>query len=361
MSKLSILATIAIVLGLSSCQNSDNWTIKGTIENGAGKQLIIESTAYNKWFGIDTVEIKSDNTFSISHKRANHPDIYRLRLDDKMLYLPIDSTETLTLKADALSFDNGYKLTGSPQAELITRADSMIMNVARDKGINAISTDSLLHRELGNLILSDPAGIAAYYIISKKIGNVPVLNPANKRDNKIIGAIANAYTQQRPNDPRTEYIKNLYLQNRPSSTQETTVYIEETPLLDINLYDNEGKKHSLIETASKGNVILLNFTIYTSEGSPAFNIELNRLYEKYHNRGLEIFQVSTDESEFLWRETAKNLPWITVLNTGSDAVSNLRNYNVNILPAIYIINRKGELVERITDLSKIESSILKQL
>lgn len=361
MRKISILATLAIALGLSSCQNNENWTVKGSVENGSGKQLILESTAYNRWFGVDTVEIKSDNSFSISHKRANHPDIYRLRMDDKTIYIPIDSTETITLTANALSFDTDYKLSGSTQAQIVMKADSMIMAVAREKGVNAISTDSLLHRELGNIILSDPAGIAAYYVLSKKIGNVSVLNPANKRDNKIIGAIANAYTQKRPNDPRTEYITNLYLQNRQTSTKETTVYLEETPLIDINLFDNEGKKHSLKDVASKGNVILLNFTIYTSEGSPAFNIELNRLYEKYHNRGLDIFQISVDESEFLWRETAKNLPWTTVLNTGSDAVANLRNYNVNILPAIYIINRKGELVERITDLSTLESSIVKQL
>ncbi|MDE7145409.1 MAG: hypothetical protein K2O30_04575, partial [Duncaniella sp.] len=93
----------------------------------------------------------------------------------------------------------------------------------------------------------------------------------------------------------------------------------------------------------------------------AFNVALNDVYSKYHNQGFEIFQVSLDENEYAWKQTAKNLPWITVLNSVADGPQILSQYNVSTLPTIFLFNRRGELVERVTDISKLDSAIAKLL
>ena len=132
-------------------------------------------------------------------------------------------------------------------------------------------------------------------------------------------------------------------------------------MFDITLYDNKGTQHSLEKLASSGKVVLLNFTAYAADESAAFNRELKKIYDKYHARGLEIFQVSVDDDEYLWRQAAAPLPWITVYNSQADGARNLANYNVVALPTTFIIDRKGELVARITDLSTLDSQVAARL
>ena len=125
--------------------------------------------------------------------------------------------------------------------------------------------------------------------------------------------------------------------------------------------DETGKAHSLVELAKQGKVILLNFTVYDVEASVAYNIELARIYEKLKDRGFEIYQVSVDPDEFKWRQSAKNLPWITVYNSSVDGTDNLIRYNVTNLPTAFIINRNGEIAERVNDITKLESTLNKYM
>ena len=203
----------------------------------------------------------------------------------------------------------------------------------------------------------------AYYIINKKIGGTQIFNPNIKSDLRIIGAVANAFVEKRPNDPRTEYLKNLFLSQRVAISgvaASDTLVVAQTHIFEINLPDAKGEKRSLVETASKGNVVLLNFTAMTAEESPAFNIELNKIYSEYSAKGLEIYQVSIDQDEYAWQKAAKNLPWISVY-AGANDNKCLVDYNVNFIPTLYVIDRNGEIAERITDIAKIKSTVSKYL
>lgn len=201
-----------------------------------------------------------------------------------------------------------YSLTGSPQAENLVRVDSMIMANAAG-GAASIAANKELKRELGKMLLADPAGIVTYYIINKRIDGKAIFNPADKDDIRLIGAVANAFNEKRPSDPRTGFLKRLFVSNRPKNPTATgeTRMANEVRAFDIKLYDNTGKQHSLLDLTSKGKVVVLNFTAYTADESPAFNVALNKVYEKYHQQGLEIFQVAFDRDEYAWKQVAKNL------------------------------------------------------
>ncbi|MDE6651333.1 MAG: thioredoxin family protein, partial [Paramuribaculum sp.] len=123
---------------------------------------------------------------------------------------------------------------------------------------------------------------------------------------------------------------------------------------------NKGVKHSLNKVAEDNKVVLLSFTVYGAEASPAYNILLNKVYDNYSKSGLEIYQVSLDEDEYLWKQSAKNLPWITVYNSPADGVQALNNYNIQVLPTTYLIVN-GELVERIADPAQINQIVAKYM
>ena len=73
-----------------------------------------------------------------------------------------------------------------------------------------------------------------------------------------------------------------------------TVVASEASIIDITLQDNNGVEQSLEKLAAEKRVILLNFTVYATEFSPAYNAVLADLYKKYEKKGLCIYQVSLD-------------------------------------------------------------------
>lgn len=89
-----------------------------------------------------------------------------------------------------------------------------------------------------------------------------------------------------------------------------------------------------------------------------YTFELRELYNKYHTKGLEIYQVSIDRNKILWESSVENIPWICVRDESGVFA---RNYNVLNLPTIFLINRKGDIVGRFFDFKEIDKEIQKLL
>lgn len=356
------LAVAASVLLLASCAgDADKWKIKGTIEGLSDNDVVLlEGNNQGGWYIMDTIAPDSKGRFSYVHAPQGYPDVYRLRLGNETIYFPIDSIETVTVSATAPSISATHTISGSPQAENMARVDSLLAASAAVNGVAGTLSDPDLKHKLGQVILSDPDGIVAYYIISKRVDGKPLFNPSVSLDHRLIGAVANSFTQNRPSDPRTTYLKKLYLDNRriAGDTPARVIEAQEVGSFELKLFDRKGVERSLHEITGSGHPVLLNFTAYTAEWSPALNIELNKIYQKYHPMGLEIYQVSVDQDEYAWKESAANIPWIAVLNDLSAAGNaNLINYNVVSIPTSFIINRNGVISERVDDITKLESAV----
>ena len=321
---------------------------------------MLERPVSGIWLKIDSIKTDKEGNFSFSEDAPKFPEIFRLERNGKYIYFPIDSIDNISIKADTARFDTGYRLSGSDNAVWMMQVDSTARVLAGNPAAIPAAKAAFATR-----ILKDPSSIVAYYIINKIIGNTPLYSIDNREDVRIIGAIANAYDTFKPNDPRTELLKSMFFTGRRNTTvnkaPKDTFYAEQAQIIDIQLFDRNGKQQSLSNTASKGNVVLLNFTTYLADESPALNAKLADIYRKYSGKGFEIYQIGYDENEFNWKEAAKNLPWITVYDPSGAQSQYLLKYNIGTLPAIFIINRQGALSERILDINKIESTVAKYL
>ena len=67
--------------------------------------------------------------------------------------------------------------------------------------------------------------------------------------------------------------------------------------------------------------------------------------------------MSFDEAQFEWREAARNLPWINVIDPGNATSNALVEYNVSSLPAVFIYSAEGELVERPESLDDLQRKL----
>ena len=200
--KLLIISSLVLTV---SCGNSNQWHLEGRIDGLGEKDLVVlEGNNQGYWYPMDTIEVRGNGSFSYSREAQGYPDIYRLRIGEKSLYFPIDSIETISLSAQAPDIDVNHSLSGTPQAENLVRVDSLLRAEVSSAGAQAVTANASLKRELGKMILADPAGIVPYYIISKRVGGQPLFNPVVKEDLRIIGAVANAFNEQRPSDPRNQ-------------------------------------------------------------------------------------------------------------------------------------------------------------
>lgn len=361
MKLITYASALLLAVTAVSCSKA-KWTVEGHIAGAEGKELILErASETGSWYGIDTLTVDTDGSYRFSREPLGHADIFRLRLGNETAYFPIDSIETVTLDGKYPGLATGYSLSGSDEALAMQRANQLVDSAS---AANALA-DSGFKRELARTIMRNPSGMTAYYTIFRRVGSTPLYDPSVKADNRIIGAVANAFTQKRPADPRTKMLTELFLSNRVVPSRNTapadTLVAVEISLPEIALRDAAGKIRSLTEEASKGKVIIVSFTAYSAQESPAINLELGKIYTANKANGLEIYQIGFDDDEYLWRRSAKNIPWIAVYNSSADGLEALRDYNVGTLPATFIINRRGELVERVTDLSKLQGAVAKYL
>lgn len=360
-----LVAPAAMSLLLAGCSEK-KWSAEGTISGAAGQNVILEApNGTGGWYPIDTVSVGKDGAFKVSGQPFGHPELLRLTLGGQSAYFPIDSIETVNIQADAKNFQASTRLSGSETADKMQEVNDLIAKVAKAQGENAVAFDLDLKRDLAEVILRDPADIVAYYLIFHRVGDTLLFSPEEKSDLRIIGAVANAYTQNRPSDPRTALLKALYLSNRkaviPQTAVTDTIVASEMQFPEIDLMDEKGVSRKLSDVASTGKVVVLCFTAYTAPGSQALNVELNKVYSAHKSQGLEIYQVGLDEDEFQWRQSAKNIPWITVYNSPKDGAQSLIDYNINSLPAIFILNRQGDLVERVEAANRLESTVNRYL
>ena len=349
------------LIGLTAC-NGNKFHITGNIDGASDTTLVLEQSSNGEWLIIDSVKVDKKGAFDISAEAPEVPSIYQLRLGDQSICFPIDSLDKLTINAKLPNFSSDYTVTGSEHATQVMKIDKEAMRYAGSKG-----TDAELQAwkdQLSRQIVADPSGIVAYYTINKYIDGKPLFDPMNDNDLRIIGAVANSFNSFRPNDPRTDYLVNLLLdgqrRRRSMSAPTDTVYADVASIIDIKLQDYNGKEYSLSKVAASNRVVLLDFTAYGTEVAPQLNKLLNDIYQSYHSRGLEIYQVSLDQNNVTWREAAKNLPWITVFDPMSINSQNVGAYNVTGIPTTFII-RGGEIVERVEDATRLKAAVGKYI
>ena len=127
-----------------------------------------------------------------------------------------------------------------------------------------------------------------------------------------------------------------------------TSQITEARHPDLELTDIYGKKIRLSSLAGK--VVLLDFWSAELGSSNALNADLKELYRKYADApvGFEVYQVAVDTSKPLWITAVQEqqLPWISVSDLRGRSSVALGLYNVQRLPANFLIDKEGTIVAK---------------
>ncbi len=118
------------------------------------------------------------------------------------------------------------------------------------------------------------------------------------------------------------------------------------PAPDFSAPSTEGKRISLKE--SLGKVTIIDFWASWCAPCRAENPNVVALYKEFHDKGLHIIGVSLDKDATKWKEaiTKDGLLWPQVSNLKYWKEPIALQYNVESIPATFILDAKGNIVAK---------------
>ena len=366
------------VLALVSC-NEKKFHVEGSITNAKDSVLYLENIGLTGAEVIDSVKLGEDGSFSFASESQESPEFYRLRIYDQIISLSIDSTETVTVKAQYPQMASQYEVEGSDNCAKIKELALMQMNLqqraqavsrAENLSVDQIN-DSILSmikqyktHVKNQYIFPHPDKPFAYFALFQTLGNMLLFNPRTDRDDiKAFAAVATSWDTYWPTAERganlhnitIEGMKNVRITDAENAQTIDADKIQLAGVIDIALRDNKGQMRRL--TDLKGKVVLLDFHMFAMDDSPARILLLRELYNKYHAQGFEVYQVSLDGDEHFWKQQTAALPWINVREDKGLSSSTLTVYNVQNIPEFFLIDKGNNLVGRSETIKDLEQTI----
>ena len=372
----AVLCVVSLVL--AACKRQADFTVEGVVSGADGQVMYLENVGVSSVETLDSVRLTAAGEFRFERPRPAYPDFYRLRLNNQLINFSIDSTETISFVADAETFATSYRVEGSENCKAIKNITlaQLDANQAIGRARRAYEADQLAdtayarqveeavgaYKEVARrYIYSAPMSAAAYFALFQQIDGLLLFDLYDKEDSKAYGAVATSLDHFYPESPRSKHLYNLALQSIKVIRSQRPVNLdnvekEEVGYVDIELPDIQGVNQKL-SALTPGNIVLLNFTAYMSEWSPALNMALGELYVEYHDKGLEVYQVSLDGDVHFWKNAASNLPWTCVRDPQTVYSQVAALYNVKQLPVIFVLDRSGNLVKRVDDMKNLAAEV----
>lgn len=373
----------AAAILLTSC-GGHKFQVTGSITGAQDSLLYFENIGLNGIEEIGHTTLDADGHFDFSAEAPDAPEFYRLRINNQIINVAIDSTETVTITAQYPQMATRYEVSGSEnnqkikelaikQIALQAQAIALEQNGNMSPGEVRDSLGRMLRAYKEDVksryIFAAPYASYSYFALFQTIGPWLIFDPkSNADDVKVFAAVATSWDTFHPGALRGENLHNIAIEgmknvriiearNQPREVESSKVV--EAGIIDIALTDNHGKTRRL--TDLKGKVVLLDFHLFAMDESPARILMMRELYNKYHSEGLEIYQVSLDGDAHFWKQQTAALPWISVRDGDGVHSPRLAIYNVQAVPDYFIIDRNNNLVKRAAQMTDLESEIKKLL
>ena len=375
--KKYVMAAV-VALALTACSEK-KFHVEGQIAGAQDSLLYLENLGLDGVQVVDSVRLGADGDFSFSGEEQEAPEFYRLRIADQIISLAIDSTETVTVKAQWPRMASAYEVEGSEECRTIKvlalkqmELQRRAMQVSRDEALTIDQVNDSIMNMVARYkdevkrqyIFPRPAASSAYFALFQTLGGMLLFNPQTNRDDiKVYAAVATSWDQNWPTAARgrnlhniaIEGMKNVRIADADRARAIDASKVKETGLIDIALTDNHGQVRHL--TDLQGKVVLLDFHVFATNESPERILLLRELYNKYNAQGLEIYQVSLDADEHFWKQQTAALPWISVREDKGVGSSTLAIYNVQAVPEYFLIDRGNNIIGRSQTIKDLEQTI----
>jgi len=371
MKRIGFLLFVLAIL-FSSCKKNPNaFTISGNIEGAAGKKIVLKRIMPKKQLRKDSVIIDNEMNFNFEGD-VNYPSFYLLSINNEQhIYLLIKPGETVSVSGKYDNLTDQYTIVGSEDSEMIKEVNARYNNtllqidsLARVFRANNNNPRLDTVKEKLDIAYEQITGDYKYFVTEYIEENpqslVCLLIMAQSYDAK--NYVLNTHEDFElfklvdstlySNYPESEFVLSLHQKvnelNKMFSIAEKNKQMlgvgSKAP--EIDLKNHKGER--VLLSSVKGKYVLLNFWASWSRESLNENDLYKKLYKKYHPKGFEIYQVSLDKNEKAWKSAIDrdSLEWINVSDLKFWDSPVAEAYKVQSLPAVFLLNKKGEVISR---------------
>ena len=375
-----LAAATAVVLG--ACASKDSVRLDGRFAGHAGNMVFLEQVLPADQRMVDSAKLDKKGNFDFTLKTPeNRTTLYNLHYNNDVIPLFLSPGDKVAVNSVG-DISYNYTVEGSEES-------SRLRDLKKLLGEGTIALDSLrdfivksegdaqrqayseyvketqkVMREHLSFIISKPNTLSSLYALYQRLPSQPYLFT---RDADILyyRMVADSTERYFPDSPYVvalrQEINNVDNANDLVNYINTKMEMGGDKYPDLLLPDMYGDKHLL--SMMEGNVILLDFWHSGVKAATLNNAELKKLYEKLHDRGFEVFQVSLDTKKAEWVTSVQTqkLPWTTVCDLKGEAGSAVRAYNITRVPTNFLIDRNGTIVARDLYGDKLAQAVGKHL
>lgn len=343
-----MLAAMSMALFMVSC--GPKTVIEGDMDALASSDVVVKLLDVNRYRVLDTVSVDASGCFSyrMDVEKGQPEFVYLFHGDDKVASLLLEAGDKVSVVADTLG---NAVVTGSEESLKLAQVEKDYAEALAS--LNALKDDSKAlaqkyiqyYRSRVRYVMENSSSLTVIPVFYQTFGDGLTLF-SQPTDALIFTSIADSLELVYP---ESKYVKALKAEAQKRSgyleLQHKLQNAEEISYPDIELPDLEGQNRKLSGLDSK--VVMVYFWSASQASQNSFNVDfLKPLYDEYHGRGFDIYQVSFDIDKSLWASAVKGqkLPWTNVCDSRGTASPYIRWYNIPALPVAFII-ADGELVD----------------
>lgn len=351
MKYISNVLILFLFLSCTAAQNknhNDEKIITGKIDNPGVGFVTLEKFQDGQLLTVDTLKVNEDGTYYSTYV-PEEPGYFRINYYNAQFVNIILTDEPIVVNADGSRQNAPYEITGSSSMDALTELNRIMnefkmkvqeINQAYGAAVKAGNQEEVerLQQQYQDDLQAVNARIKDK--IRKMGASVAVLQAVNFLDKEqefqFIDSMARVIDKEMP-DYR---IKEDFIEEVESLRKLAIGSMAP----EIELPDPEGKMVKL--SSLRGNYVLIDFWAAWCGPCRRENPNVVRMYEKYNDKGFEIFGVSLDRTREDWVEAIEKdgLNWTQVSDLKYFNSEAAREYNINAIPATYLIDQEGKII-----------------
>jgi len=338
-------------IGSKNGTEKGNYSIKGKLQHPTSGPIYLSELGEQQFVYRDTATVGADGSFEFSGKLPE-PNLYRVSLTDQNMLLLVIDTPSIEITADAQDLRKTYEVKGSKETQLLKNLMGQ-MDRMQQKAANlekrfvsaqqAGQQDSMQYlqeqymampkqngKELKGLIRANPSSFVSTY------ATLSLLNP--DEDFEFMDSMAVVFEKSVPESKYTGLLSTKLTALRTLAVGQ--------PAPDISLPTPEGQTVAL--SSLKGKYVLVDFWASWCGPCRQENPNVVRMYQKYKDKGFEIYGVSLDESKDKWvNAIAKDkLTWPHVSDLKGWNSSAAVKYNIQAIPQTLLLDKEGKIIAK---------------
>ena len=358
---------VVVVFVLVGCGPEKAVRVTGSLSNSNNEKVFLSELGGEK---SDTAQIDAKGRFSFKH-RINQPTFYSLSVNDKAVTLLAHPGEKIAISGDARQLPLTYDVDGSRDSRnirLLNRRlertvsirDSLVrtlkqyednrnfVNIQRQFDWNYINEVDSLRAFNIRFIEKNPQSLVVIYALYQQLErNMYVFN--QEEDIRYFFKADSIFYRRYP---KVAYVNTLHVNviemnenyNTLQWNRMLSMLGRDAPEISLPAPDGKEKKLS----ANRGKYVLVDFWASWSAPCRTENANLLNIYNKYRDKGFEIYQISLDQSKTSWERAIKEdgLTWINVSDLKYWDSEAVKLYDVETIPANFLVDREGSIITK---------------